>query len=388
MPDYFDTTYAGAFKAGNSLGEGLNSAAGSVAKQMELNKNRKTAYDTLKAAGMITEKTDNPSMDDLTKGLQDFGKQTGREVNVNYGDNPEEARRNITGIYKALNIPMPQGKTTTTLNLTPGTKYDPMKGDVSMEGVNPLDSLIKMENYKYMKNVNSQMDPGSGGGGVASLVYRDPVTGEEIPRDIAVQNMKDGKGRYVVNQKVITKEGIKENPVVKPEDMTKEEKEYLITANRVKTSLGDLKDNIYPNLDKIGGNKDWEAFQAQNVPFAGIRNQGIQDFKSSLTRLKADIPFLRGGKQLTDTEAKRVDILLNPFGKTKETREKDIERFQKEFSMGENLMKYGMAPSMGGSQGQSAQTPGSSFASEQEAAAANLAPGTKITINGRPAVWE
>jgi hypothetical protein len=31
---------------------------------------------------------------------------------------------------------------------------------------------------------------------------------------------------------------------------------------------------------------------------------------------------------------------------------------------------------------------GLSFSSEEEASSANLKPGTKITINGRPAVWE
>lgn len=347
MPDYFDTAYAGAFKAGNSLGEGIQSAAGSFAKQKELQKNRQQAFNMLKQFGMVDIKTEEPSLEELAKGAKDFAKEQGTDLQINYGDNPEQAKKNIMGIYKALNIPIPNGKSSTTLNLAPGTKYDPIKGDVSFDASDksPLDTLIKMENFKYLQGVNKQMD-GQGQDSSANLVYRDPVTGEQIPNDIAVQNMKEGKGRYVVNQKVVTKAGVKENPVVKPDDLTKEEKEYITTAERIKTSISDLKDNIYPRLEKMGGYADWQSLQAQSVPFVGIKNQNIQDFKSQLTRLKADIPFLRGGKALTPQEGKRVDILLNPFGKSKQTRDEDLTRFQKEFMGGENLMKYGLAPSM------------------------------------------
>lgn len=389
LSDPFESTYAGAYKAGSSLGEGIKSTADNVAGNMKLQNQRNQAMNMLKQFGMLKTKTEEPSLDELAQGAKDFAKSQGHELNINYGDNPEQAKQNIMGIYKALNIPMPQGKTTTELNLSPGTEYDPIKGDVSFKAPadkSPLDALIKMENLKYMQGINKQIDQSSGDG--ANLVYRDPVTGEEVAKDLAIQNIKEGKGRYVVNQKVTTKAGVKESPVVKPDDLTETEKNYLITADRVKTSLSDLKDTVYPKLDSLGGNKDWQAFQAENVPFIGIKNQDIQDFKSSLTRLKADIPFLRGGKQLTPTEAKRVDILLNPFGKTKETREKDIERFQKEFVTGENLMKYGQAPSMQSGSNVNSSVTNNSFTSEEEAANANLKPGTKITINGRSAIWE
>ena len=62
---------------------------------------------------------------------------------------------------------------------------------------------------------------------------------------------------------------------------------------------------------------------------------------ADLNALKADIPFLRGGKQLTPTEAKRVDKLLNPFGKKPNVYKRDIEIFQKEFYTGKEIMKHG-----------------------------------------------
>lgn len=135
--DPFDTTYAGAYKSGSSLGEGLDSAAGDIADKMKLDNQRKQALGLLKQFGMINTKTEDPSLDDLAQGAKDFVAKTqgpGHELNINYGDNPDQAKQNIMSIYKALNIPMPQGKTKTTLNLTPGTEYDPTKGEVAFKG--------------------------------------------------------------------------------------------------------------------------------------------------------------------------------------------------------------------------------------------------------------
>lgn len=134
LSDPFDTTYAGAFKAGSSLGAGIDSAAGSVADSMKLQNQRKQALGMLKQFGMVQTKTEDPTLDQLAQGAKDFAKSQGHELNINYGDNPDQAKENIMGIYKALNIPMPQGKTMTTLNLTPGTQYDPVKGEVSFTG--------------------------------------------------------------------------------------------------------------------------------------------------------------------------------------------------------------------------------------------------------------
>ena len=176
--------------------------------------------------------------------------------------------------------------------------------------------------------------------GSENLVYRDPATGVEIPQDQALKDIGEGK-QYSIFRKQPSRTGIQEVSVSKPEDLTKEEKDYLITSERVVSSLDSLKDDIYPRLDDKKYNTDVAAFRAQKMPFWTIKDQNIQDYKSSITQLKADIPFLRGGKALTATESKRVDILLNPFGKSKETRIKDVDRFKKEFMGGAKLMKGG-----------------------------------------------
>lgn len=145
----------------NVMSQGISDLATAFSqkqqKEQELQKNRTMAFDMLKKVGMVNEKTEEPSIDQLTAGLKDFGKQHGKDVQINYGDNPDEAKKNILGIYKALNIPMPQGKTTTSLNLAPGTQYDPMKGDVSFEGSKPVDPIVKeMREQRLQMNQDQQ----------------------------------------------------------------------------------------------------------------------------------------------------------------------------------------------------------------------------------------
>jgi len=205
------------------------------------------------------------------------------------------------------------------------------------QGIDQQDPYKKSQlaiNEAILKNIGG----GEAGG---DLIYRDISTGQEVPQEEALKNIANGV-QYIINRRVTSRQGIKEEPVAKPEDLTQEEKQYTITTERVLSSLGALKNDIYPKLDKMKGNKDWEAFQAEKLPFWAIGNQDIEDFKSAIVQLKADIPFLRGGKQLTPTESKRVDILLNPFGKSEETRLKDIKRFQEEFLGGAALMKGGI----------------------------------------------
>jgi hypothetical protein len=176
------------------------------------------------------------------------------------------------------------------------------------------------------------------------IVYRHPITGEEVDPDEAKANIASGIGQYIVNQKINTKAGVVEKPLTKPTDPTESEKNYLLTSDRVTKTLDSIANIVVPRIEKAMGNKDWAAFQAQKLPFWTIGDQNIQDYKSSVNRLKSDIPFLRGGKQLTPTEAKRVDVLVDPFGKSKETYMADIQRFKEEFGVGSNLMKFGLAP--------------------------------------------
>jgi hypothetical protein len=197
---------------------------------------------------------------------------------------------------------------------------------------------LEQENLKYMQNVNKSMGTGDG----ADLVYRKADTGEEVSKQEAESAIAKGDRNYIINQRVTTKAGVKESPLIKAPDLTQDEKQYTIAADRISKSLGNLTDK-FPKLYEKKGSPLWKSMQIQNVPFALIGDKDIQDLKSSLNMVKADIPFLRGGKQLTDTEAKRIDILLNPMGKSPDIYKRDIKQFQDEFMGGKELMVGGVS---------------------------------------------
>jgi len=202
---------------------------------------------------------------------------------------------------------------------------------------NMYPSDLEKAQAKFYESAANQM--GTGGGGI---VYRNATTGEEVAPEIAIPDINAGNiEKYIISKKNITRSGITENPLIKPEDLTQEEKNYVITSKRLQTRLDNLLTDVLPKF-KEGKFGNWQSFQAQSMPYLAIQDQGVQDFKSNLVALKADIPFLRGGKQLTSTEAKRVDILLNPLGKSEETYRRDIETFKKEFMAGEQLMRKGI----------------------------------------------
>lgn len=232
---------------------------------------------------------------------------------------------------------------------------------IEYEQVDSPERQLKQENLKYMQNVNKSMGMGDG----ADLVYRKADTGEEVSKEEAEAAIAKGDRNYIINQRVTTKAGVKESPLIKAPDLTQDEKQYTIAADRISKSLGNLTDK-FPKLYEKKGSPLWKSMQIQNVPFALIGDKDIQDLKSSLNMVKADIPFLRGGKQLTDTEAKRIDILLNPMGKSPDIYKRDVKQFQDEFMGGKALM-------VGGVSAMSRQA-------EQQASSGQTSSGIKFTI--------
>lgn len=57
-----------------------------------------------------------------------------------------------------------------------------------------------------------------GGGGV---IYRDSTTGMEVPAEKAIPEIAQGNTNYIISRKEISKSGVKEVPISKPEDLEK-----------------------------------------------------------------------------------------------------------------------------------------------------------------------
>ncbi len=178
--------------------------------------------------------------------------------------------------------------------------------------------------------------------GATDLVYRRADTGEEIAPDMAKKAIENGDRNFNVFKRISTKAGEKETILNKVPDLTQEEKQYVVASQRiVKSTDGIL--NKFKDIYTKKGNSFWRQVQVEKLPYLMVRDQDLQYIKSSLLKLKGDIPFLRGGKQLTPMEAKRVDVLLNPFGKNEKTYRKDLEQFKTEFTSGAEIMIGGVS---------------------------------------------
>lgn len=182
----------------NAIPQAFDKSFGYLAQEDQKNKQRKEAFDMLKKFGMVKTKTEDPSLDELAQGAKDFAKQEGHDLNINYGDNPEQAKNNIMAIYKALNIPMPKGKTTTELNLAPGTEYDPMKGSLSVKGEKKEKSLPEqIAEYGTAQKLLEQ----AGLNGQASV---GPKGATIKPENIAADNSEWDKIDKIANPLVAT----------------------------------------------------------------------------------------------------------------------------------------------------------------------------------------
>ena len=207
--------------------------------------------------------------------------------------------------------------------------------------------------------LNLKLGEQMGQGGAGEVIYRRGDTGEEVPQQQALADMAQGNRNFIVSRRNVTKQGVREDVLSKPEDLTKEEKDYVNLSGELNKTLDFIKNTVVPKLEigsaEKGGFGDWQSLQAQSLPFPLIRDQGVQDFKSAILDLKQRIPFLRGGKQLTSTEAKRVDSLLNPFGQTAESYKNNLEKLRQEFFTGKQVVTGGLnylqpSPSVSGMQ--------------------------------------
>lgn len=249
----------------------------------------------------------------------------------------------------------------------PQTPVDPTKrtllGNIlntigNLTGINPMNEAVdslRLQNSEMRsgrrredkeslirnRNLESDLMEKQLAGGEIQKVYRNPVTGEQVDEATALEDMKNGLGVYQVNQVISTRAGIVERPLNKPPDLTEGEKRYVTDTTTLNNSLDNL-DSGFDALYEKYGNTDWQAYQMQSLPYIFTKDQDVQNLKSDLIALKAAIPFQRGGKALTKSESERIDVMLNPLGKTKETYKKDLKRFKNEFMTGEGVIKYGL----------------------------------------------
>lgn len=148
LSDPFSTTYEGAFKAGTSLGTGIQQAAGGVANYMKLENQRKMALDTMKQFGILKE--DDASSEDYMKEAQKHAQEIGyKGINFSEGATEQDKVNTMKTLFNHFGLPQPKGN----LNIDAkraaelGAEYDPNKGDVSFKPPkeDPLATAMKRE---------------------------------------------------------------------------------------------------------------------------------------------------------------------------------------------------------------------------------------------------
>lgn len=163
LSDPFNTTYQGSMQAGESLGQGIQSAAGNVADVMKQKnalalqaKQRQDSFNMLKQFGLIKEETTPPSIDDLKSGLQAAGNTMGKDVHFNMASDLDEGQQRnfLSTLYKKFGVPMPQGKTTTTV--TPGVTMDLGGGSKFESKEKPKTALETVSDYNAAQKLLQQ----------------------------------------------------------------------------------------------------------------------------------------------------------------------------------------------------------------------------------------
>jgi hypothetical protein len=106
--------------------------------------------------------------------------------------------------------------------------------------------------------------------------------------------------------------------------------------------------------------------------------------RSALAKLQANYSFGQGGKALTNTEREILAPVTEWRGKTPGAIGQQVDALIKGIESGnaDLLKRFPGAPTPG------AAAAARQFATEAEAAAAGLAPGTKVIVNGVSGTWQ
>ena len=158
--------------------------------------------------------------------------------------------------------------------------------------------------------------------------------------------------------------------------LTKEEIDAVSAGGTVLGSLGNIQELVKGGATRprgmlkaipyLGGYIQQKMID-KGEPWMVSKDPISEKMQSEMTSLKSNIPFTKGGKQLTPMEAKRVDVLLETAGKSDKRIQSDYETFKNEFGAKLGLFEQPTRRSIPGLMKKSMSGGVKSFASEEEA---------------------
>lgn len=152
LGDPFSTTYEGAFKAGSSLGEGIQSATKDISSGMQTHR-------MLQQLGLV--KTQEPSVEDYESAAKDFAKKSGHDLTFNMDKSVTDDQKKdfLSKAFESYGIPKPQPKTVIDYsglkNLPPGMKI-PLPGGGQYDA--PQRQLSVVDQVKQMQDAQKLLE--------------------------------------------------------------------------------------------------------------------------------------------------------------------------------------------------------------------------------------
>lgn len=185
-------------------------------------------------------------------------------------------------------------------------------------------------NQAMLKNLQGGGTPGG------DLVYRDQRTGIEVPQEQALQDISQGK-QYVVKRRVATRQGVKEEAVSTPKEMTEGEVKTSSGAEQVLGEIEEL-ENIIKSEPTGWKSKIpffGESAQAQGVSIPIFAPKGVtakgQEYRTLRESINNRLLYLRSGAQINEKEYQRLSEMLPLIFRADAVDLNQLERFKNEF---------------------------------------------------------
>lgn len=144
-----------------------------------------------------------------------------------------------------------------------------------------IERQVKEENLKYMQGVNKRMGGDNSG---SDVVYRRADTGEEVAREVAEKDIAQGDRNYIINQRVASKSGVKETPLVSTQDrkfMDEQEENKKVQQQKSQMVLDTAQDTLNTIAEVEKGMKYFGTFG--NVP--SIPGSSRKTWESNIDKL-------------------------------------------------------------------------------------------------------
>lgn len=189
---------------------------------------------------------------------------------------------------------------------------------------------------KSQLDINNAILESIKGGKGGDLVYRNQLTGEEVPQEQALLGISRGE-QFIINRRVTSRQGVKEESVSKPKELTEGEVKTLSGAEEVMKEIGDLEKIIQSEPTEAGASAPFfgKSAQAQGVkiPFVapyGISEKG-QEYRTLRESINNRLLYLRSGAQINDKEYQRLSGMLPELFRADKIDLQQLTRFKNEF---------------------------------------------------------